>query len=502
MSPEEAQVELPLQGIRHGRRGDPGSLEGELAWVALVLAARRRRNAEILIARWGWSGKGELTLQQVGNRYDLTRERVRQIEARALKHLSKHHFSTPYLSRAIEALRSEPFCVEAEARAALQRRGITRGEFALSGVLAAARVVNGECFTKVVSVGGVRLVTAERYGLLPKWLMSRARSINSKRGAIFIPSLADEASLQFGVELSDSVVQSLFSAYGDTRWLDGEERLWFWLPSVRRNRLHNQILKVLSVANGVGVDDLRRAVSRPHRMRGFAPPRHVLEQFCRQLPAITLEHGRVYASPPVPSEEFVGENERAIWRALSSSSGVMARSELESKCIGAGMNVNSFYIYLAYSPLFERLGAGVYAQLGARVEPGDVEKIQAGSHVDSEPSLVDFGWTERADVWMAMRITHGVRVSGVFGVPPGLRQVLIGEFDIRDEAGASFGKLKCSGPQAWSLAKYFRRRGGDDGDRFVLTWSLDQRVVTVYPGADGPDDLAATAPRLTTADDL
>lgn len=45
------------------------------------------REAQVLILRYGFGGEKPLTLEEVGLRFDLTRERIRQIEAKAIKRL-------------------------------------------------------------------------------------------------------------------------------------------------------------------------------------------------------------------------------------------------------------------------------------------------------------------------------------------------------------------------------------------------------------------------------
>lgn len=58
-----------------------------------ILSILNSREQEVLILRFGLDAHGERTLQQVANFYGLTRERVRQIQAKALKKLRK----SPYI---------------------------------------------------------------------------------------------------------------------------------------------------------------------------------------------------------------------------------------------------------------------------------------------------------------------------------------------------------------------------------------------------------------------
>lgn len=46
---------------------------------------------------------------------------------------------------------------------------------------------------------------------------------------------------------------------------------------------------------------------------------------------------------------------------------VMDGEELAERCIGAGVNATSFYIYRLMSPVIANLGKGIYCKVGAEV---------------------------------------------------------------------------------------------------------------------------------------
>jgi len=75
---EDAETTDPTEGIAHDQVWS--SVEGQLA----TLEERERR---ILEWRYGLRGEPSLTLQQIGQRLGLSRERVRQIEGHALRRL-------------------------------------------------------------------------------------------------------------------------------------------------------------------------------------------------------------------------------------------------------------------------------------------------------------------------------------------------------------------------------------------------------------------------------
>ena len=66
--------------------------------INFVLSFLSKRESEILQCRFGLNGKGPMTLKAIGSKYKLTKERIRQIEKEAIKHL--RHPSCSHLLRA------------------------------------------------------------------------------------------------------------------------------------------------------------------------------------------------------------------------------------------------------------------------------------------------------------------------------------------------------------------------------------------------------------------
>ena len=71
-----------------GRSPEEAAMAGVLkADINHVLGSLSRRESDILQSRFGLNGRQRLTLSELGRRYRLTKERVRQIEKRALQQL-------------------------------------------------------------------------------------------------------------------------------------------------------------------------------------------------------------------------------------------------------------------------------------------------------------------------------------------------------------------------------------------------------------------------------
>jgi RNA polymerase primary sigma factor len=69
--------------------------------IAKMLESIAPRSQEVIRLRFGLGDDHDLTLEEIGAKYDLTRERIRQIEAKALTKL-RHPSRSPVLREFLE----------------------------------------------------------------------------------------------------------------------------------------------------------------------------------------------------------------------------------------------------------------------------------------------------------------------------------------------------------------------------------------------------------------
>lgn len=91
MLAEWDEAEINQEAFMRDCMVPPADEDPNGAWlreaVAEVLASLKPREQEVLRLRFGLDGNDPQTLEEVGQRFGLTRERIRQIEAKALKRL-------------------------------------------------------------------------------------------------------------------------------------------------------------------------------------------------------------------------------------------------------------------------------------------------------------------------------------------------------------------------------------------------------------------------------
>lgn len=227
-------------------------LEKELSEMASFF--KRERDADIIIKLLGWSGEGTQTLESVGQQYDLSRERVRQIHSIFIKKLRrrtgrKGAIQLPNLERAInyieENIPNNAPIIENN----LQKTGISERPFRIEGILTAAEHFDREIIFTISKYNRVRFVTDSKTKDAPKHIVSLAKKYISKMGLVTAADITAQVSNRLNIEISIDFVKKVLTSYKQFVLLD-ETRNWYWHKNLARNRLLNVIRKILSVYSG------------------------------------------------------------------------------------------------------------------------------------------------------------------------------------------------------------------------------------------------------------
>jgi hypothetical protein len=195
-----------------------------------------------------------------------------------------------------------------------------------------------------------------------------------------------------------------------------------------------------------------------------------LKAFCSSLPFCDVIDEHVISNQALSLTETLGEIESCFYDVLREHGPAMSLNALRDECLQRGMNANSFYQYITYSPIICRLVREVYALVGADVPPGTVEEIPQLSA--KAPVLVDHGWTDDGRIWISYRLnTSNVR-NGLFTLPAALKGLLSGSFSIQSSGTGSRTIISAEGDRLTGLHRPIAIRGGQPGDVVVVAFDI------------------------------
>jgi hypothetical protein len=433
---------------------------------------------QIVVDRLGLGGEAIMTLQQAGDRAGLTRERVRQVVKQFRDAVSRQSPWTPVLDRTLSRISSDAPAPLSEQWGLLVQHGVVGASFSPQTLVAAADAL-GKQLDFVIDQTHDLVIPGNFDPAVDSRLAARARALVTHWGAATVDELRAEL-LSDGIEISDALARLLVQRLDRFCWLD-EPTGWFWVSGSARNRLLNQVEKIMAVAGSITIGELRDGVGRHYRMQGFRPPREVLARLCEQTGLYRREGDRVVGGPDLPDwKDVLGVNEATLVDVLLTRGPLMRRDELEEHVVDKrGLNRSSFYVYLTYSPVIERFAPGVYGLRGAQVTAAEVDALippRARTQV-----LQDHGWTDDGGIWVAYRISQASERSGVLGTPGVLKEVVQGEYELFTEDGRPVGTVVVQ-DNMWGLSPFFRRHGIEAGDYVVLRFSMADRIATAYAG--------------------
>lgn len=450
------------------------------ALLHLVQESVSARHVEAIMMRLGWDGMGGVTLEEAGEVAGVSRERVRQIQKRLEEALELVSY-VPALDRAIEALDRAADIFEPDAASLLRREGITFDSFLPAGVVSAARLLGRSYGFEV----GPDKISVQLPGDTKSKVFRRAlRSLSNVNYIASVLELQARIGEAEGEEPPLEAVRAFLERHPNVVWLD-DGHSWLWVRQAEgRNRIVRQIRKMLAVAGSLPLEALREGVLRHHRTRNTVLPRNVLLGLCRAA-GFQVRDDRVSTSEPVTLSNALGwGNERTIVEVLKSHGGVMRGTDLEAESLQRGLNRHSFWVYITYSPVLERVAPSVYALRGAAVDPAEVAHL-AGKEAPTEPALQDDGWTKDGGIWLGYRVKSNMRSSGVVSVPARMRNI-IGErrLELFTVEGAPVGTfvINRSG-NAWGLTPFIGRRGVEEGDVLIIAVDTDLEVAVVQAGS-------------------
>jgi Bacterial RNA polymerase, alpha chain C terminal domain/Sigma-70, region 4 len=451
-------------------------LEDELAGILKALV--NDRDTEIVLKFYGWSGRGRRILESVGQEYGLTRERVRQLAARAARKIRDCRIEAPWLQRALEVAKANLPATGTAIAASLRNAGISRNDFDPSGLEAAC-----EAFGIEFGIASTWLARTRIYDYADRLdrcrdLVRHARRLTSARGCANFEALCDETGVTEG---DRSRFRDMMSIDTKNRFLDADRR-WLLVGGIARNRLSNLVAKVLHVSPQINLGELRRAVSKSRRLE-VVPPFSVLSEFVVAMGLGTVSGEIVTASRPFDDAIERGGAEDTIVRVFKENEPVLAWDRMRELCIAAGMNPTTVGIYMSNSPVIARLMKGIYTLVGAKVEPGIAEEIADRLTASRRPA--DFGWSSRGTLWCAIRLNRNILTAGSTNMPSFVSDLIGGnEWRVRFGDRMLDTVLKCRNHFLWSLAKPLANAGAEPGDVCVLDFDLQTKVATLMVGGE------------------
>jgi hypothetical protein len=472
-------------------------LERQLSDFLRALSRFEGKRLSALMDRLGWNGIPAITLEEAATHLGVTRERVRQLQERVTSRLKEISF-TPYmpaLDDALQLLRDKCPISVSDASALLKASGLSELSFHPASVIAAAEACGRKPPIRLQTVGKRTIVGTTDIPNADAILRVAYRQAHAS-GASNVGEVHAELSAS-GIDVDASSVSCALREFSEVEVL--EEQWFCHRPNnPERDRLRNITRKMLSVAAPIELGSLREGVRREYRYRGhrgvktwalLVPPRSVLRSYYKAHPEFEIdENDLVRPAEPLDYRTELALNDAILVDVLRSfPTCVLDRASLWSECERRSMNVNTFSLYLTYSPVIVHLGTDIWTLRGVRVDPTAVEALrQANALRQKEKRVLDHGWTADGQLWVATRLPSAHSGSFVFGMPGAIKRYLAGrQFVAKDDDGIDHGSVRINDEgSSYGFGPFLRQRGADEGDILIAEFDLNGRIALLRLGDD------------------
>jgi hypothetical protein len=473
-------------------------LERQLGEFFRALSGFEGKRLSALIDRFGWGGKPPITLEEAGEQLNITRERVRQLQEKVSNRLGAISFPAfmPALDEALRVL-AEASPLDADsAGVLLKQKDISAIEFHPECVIAAATACGRNPAIQLQALKRKTIVAAAAIPDANTILRVAYRQAHAS-GASNVAEVVAE--IRAGnIIVDEDAVRHVLRRLSEVQFLEEE---WFCHrpANPERERLRNVTRKMLSVASPIELGTIREGLRRHYRYRGhrgvktwslLVPPRSVLRAYYEAHPEFIVEDGEMIKPiEPLDYRVELALNDAILVDVLRSSPAcVLDRASVANECIRRSMNVNTFSIYLSYSPVVVHLGKDIWSLRGVRVDPAAVEAVrEANALREKEKRVLDHGWTPGGQLWLAARIPAAHDAAHlVVSVPGSIRHYLSGRrFEAKDEDGVSHGTVRVNDEgTSYGFPPFLRQRGADEGDILIAEFDLPKNMALLRLGDD------------------
>ncbi len=455
-------------------------LEEELRQIFACVTTER--DCRIVSEYYGFDGRGGRTLSQVGCKHRLSRERVRQICARAARRCGPGPVFAPVLDRALAFLAERHPAALEQLQRELDASRIVRRHLPIASIRKAAELLSRRFPFALVEVRGGCVAVAPSRADLPGPIARAARRMVANYGVGSVKQVVGVLPARLRSKADRRLLRAVLEATGQMCWLD-KRRTWFRLACLPRYGLPGMIKKVLAVAGRLDVGRMHAALGRYRRGVRRRPPAGVLLEFCRQMPGVRVEGRDIVARRPKAWWRALTGVERKIVEVLKKYGPVLERGTLEEHCLRRRVNRFSFNAALMSSPVIVQYGRRVYGLLGPRVLRRLLPRLaQPTAPAGRRRVLEGFGHTRDGRTWVVYRLSKAAVSGGVVTVPAALKARLRGHFALRLPDQRRRGTLVVREGCAWGLGPALRAAGAREGDYLLLTFSQERREARLQLG--------------------
>ena len=471
-------------------KGNSITFDDEIRALLIFTGVNSDRNSDMFLRKTGLDGKGGATLEEIGQSYKITRERVRQIVAKDKQKIKDGLlFNLNIYEKISSYIRSITFASTESIETVLKSKGYTRNHFDVRGILEFEDIIDQD--SKRFSDYEIDLLPGTNISYLfrgnirdqLKAIRSKLKKQTSAQGFIRISDLFNFC-MEKEIAISQDQLMSFLKETGDVEFLSSKQDACYIKDS--RNRLVNAITKCLIAHRPLKAVRVKDGLRRYKRLSQIPTTPELLE-FCKSHPNLIVSNNRIDWAIHFDNSNIVSEAESQFLGAFFTPDEVLTFKELQDRLLKSGVNPVTMYLYSAQLPFIESDGRRRFALRGCPGDPFNLDRSSAGfsgsSNLQALKNILE-GTTAQGHYWLSFELDDRIIKNGAFIPPQKLKQLLGEPFNIENESGEFYGKVSLINQGATGFKTAFLTNGAEAGDMIILVCDVSLKNITVALGSN------------------
>jgi DNA-directed RNA polymerase alpha subunit len=401
-------------------------LDEELSYICDLIKFKR---FDIIQDLYGLDGTHYKTLQETGDKFKITRERIRQIESKFLNRATNINFEFPILSSILNLLDISTPIKTNDFESLIKEKNLIKNFLSSESLL--------NLFDKLLDKNNYYITKYFQYRIIVKKdgieLSEAFKFINNNLNKFSCIDLS-YVSKKFKVE--SKFLLNILKINNDYDFIDDN---WIYLKNKSSNFLYNGLLKIFNVTNKINKFQLEKALGRSKNIKQI-PKFEVLRKYCEKVfKANTNENEIIVDNANVDkflfntSRSVITDKEKFIINKFKEKK-FKNYFELERDYIESGESAGSAsYMISMVSLLILKLAPQTYCLVGTDFTAEEIDEFEKKfTYIRGKKTQVEYDYLNENTIKVSYKINLKNINGNRFKIPNNLKNNLYGDFYVKD----------------------------------------------------------------------
>ena len=353
----------------------------------------KNRVIDVLNSRFGLDGSPAKTLEIIGQKYNVTRERIRQNESYGLRKLKFSKPITPILEKIFEILDQSLPITEIEFNTIIKEKGLTNFDWDIKGLQDFYESFGPKQDFYISKINNIKVISKASIDNVFREVIKNVKKKISNTGLLSLSECMNFKEMYLN-NIKKETLKKFIQTMQLFSWLDDKEE-WFTFYS-NRNRLSNLITKAATASSNLNIDHIFKKIKNFHRLDDVKYSKDIFISFCKESFDCEIKNNEIIfkSSEPKLSNykgyqgNIISPNEQKIIDIFNDFGPILHVEDLKDFSKSKSVKFDSLNMILAFSPIFNRIDIGFYSLSGSKKNT-NMEKIISVINLESATFLKD-----------------------------------------------------------------------------------------------------------------